>query len=120
MYLPPAPEQDNAKGKPERGLVDEIKTIYDDPDVENYPSNPFFSPAGWQYKLRSDEALVLFTELPPECKYYSYINYILFTEKKEGKDYSSETKGFSKSEMKRLATTTRFSVPSDPPSVMQG
>jgi len=94
MYLPSAPEQDNAKGKPERGLVDEIKTIYDDPDVENYPSNPFFSPAGWQYKLRSDEALVLFTELPPECKYYSYINYILFTEKKEGKDYSGETKGY--------------------------
>ena len=93
LYLPPAPEQDNAKGNPERGLDDEIQTLYDDPSVENYPANPFFSPAGWQYKLRADEALVLYTELPPECKYYSFINYIMFTEEKEGKNYKNE-KGY--------------------------
>ena len=58
-----------------------------------YPANPFFSPAGWQYKLRADEALVLYTELPPECKYYSFINYIMFTEEKEGKNYKNE-KGY--------------------------
>lgn len=91
--LPAAPEQDNAKGNPERGLADETATIYDDTDIENYPANPFFSPAGWQYKLRSDEALVLITQLPPECKYYSFINYVMFTEEKPDKDYTSE-KGY--------------------------
>jgi len=93
LYLPPAPEQDNAKGNPDKNLPDEVKTEYDDPEVENYPANPFFSPAGWQYKLRADEALVLYTELPPECKYYSFINYIMFTEQKEGKVYKNE-KGY--------------------------
>lgn len=93
LYLPPAPNQDFAKGNAERGWEDEKATIYDDPDVKNYPANPFFSPAGWQYKLRRDEALVLYTELPPECKYFSFINYIMFTEEKEGKDYSGE-KGY--------------------------
>ena len=91
--LPAAPEQDYAKGNPERGWADETAAIYDDPDIENYPANPFFSPAGWQYKLRADEALVLITQLPPECKYYSFINYVMFTEKKPGKDYSRE-KGY--------------------------
>ena len=61
--LPAVPDQDNAKGNPERGWTDETATIYDDPDKENYPANPFFSPAGWQYKLRSDEALVLIAQL---------------------------------------------------------
>ncbi len=93
LYLPPAPNQDFSKGNAERGWEDEKATIYDDPDVKNYPANPFFSPAGWQYKLRRDEALVLYTELPPECKYFSFINYIMFTEEKEGKDYSGE-KGY--------------------------
>lgn len=93
FYLPPSPEQDYAIGNSEIGWDDEQATEYDNPDIENYPANPYFSPAGWQYKLRADEALVLFTELPPECKYYSFINYALFTEEKENKDYSKE-KGF--------------------------
>lgn len=93
FQLPAAPEQDNAKGNPERGWTDEAATIYDNPDIENYPANPFFSPAGWEYKLRSDEALILITQLPPECKYYSFINYVMFTEEKQGKDYSAE-KGY--------------------------
>ena len=93
FYLPPSPEQDYAMGNSELGWDDEQATEYDNPDIENYPANPYFSPAGWQYKLRADEALVLFTELPPECKYYSFINYALFTEEKENKDYSKE-KGF--------------------------
>lgn len=93
FYLPPAPDQDYAVGNPEHGWEDEQATKYDDPEVENAPANPYFSPAGWQYKLRADEALVLFTELPPECKYYSFINYIMFTEEKENKDYSKE-KGY--------------------------
>lgn len=93
FYLPPSPEQDYAIGNSELGWDDEQATEYDNPNIENYPANPYFSPAGWQYKLRADEALVLFTELPPECKYYSFINYALFTEEKENKDYSKE-KGF--------------------------
>lgn len=93
FYLPAAPEQDYAVGDSEKGWEDEQATQYDSPDIENNPANPYFSPAGWQYKLRADEALVLFTELPPECKYYSFINYIMFTEEKENKDYSSE-KGY--------------------------
>lgn len=90
FFLPPAPEQDYAIGNPQRGWADEAPTAIDDPEIENYPANPFFSPAGWQYKLRQDEALVLFTGLPPQCKYYSFINYILFTQEKELKDYTGE------------------------------
>ena len=89
FFLPPAPEQDYAIGNPERGWADEAPTAIDDPEIENYPANPFFSPAGWQYKLRQDEALVLFTGLPPQCKYYSFINYILFSQEIELKDYTS-------------------------------
>lgn len=33
---------------------------------------------------------MLFTGLPPQCKYYSFINYILFTQEKENKDYTGE------------------------------
>lgn len=93
LYLPPAPEQDPSLGNPDKGLPGDVPTIYDNPNVENYPANPFFSPAGWQYKLRADEALVIFTKTPPECKYYSFINYIMFTQVKEGKDYTAQ-KGF--------------------------
>ena len=57
FFLPPAPEQDYAIGNPQRGWADEAPTAIDDPEIENYPANPFFSPAGWQYKLRQDEAL---------------------------------------------------------------
>ena len=57
--------------------------------------NPTFPPDNWQYKLRQDEALVLVTPLPPESVYYSFINYIMFTEQKEGKDYTNESGFFS-------------------------
>lgn len=91
--LPAAPEQDNAKGNPDYNWPDDPATLYDDPDVENAPANPYFAPGGWQYKLGQDEAIVLITQLPPECKYYSFINYVMFTAQKEGKDYTNE-KGF--------------------------
>lgn len=93
FYLPPAPNQDNAKGIPQRGWVDEEASLYYEADAEHYPANPFFSPAGFQFKLRADESLVFITKLPPECKYYSFINYIMFTQEKAGKDYSLE-KGY--------------------------
>lgn len=69
-------------------------TVFNMPDAPNQEvANPAFPPGGWEYKLCQDEAIVLITNLPPECKYYSYINYIMFTEEKEGKDYSG-TKGY--------------------------
>ncbi len=85
--LPAAPEQDTSLGSEERGWPDEIATEYDDPSVENAPANPYFAPGGWEYKLRQDEAIVLITPLPGECKYFSFINYIMFTEDKPGKNY---------------------------------
>lgn len=93
--LPAAPEQDNAKGNPDYNWPDETATLYDDPNVENAPANPYFAPGGWQYKLGQDEAIVLITQLPPECKYYSFINYVMFTQQKEGKDYTNEKAFFS-------------------------
>ena len=69
-------------------------TVFSLPDApEQTVPNPQFPPDGWQYKLCQDEAIVLITSLPPECKYYSFANYIMFTEQKEGKDYTNE-KGF--------------------------
>ncbi len=93
--LPAAPEQDNAKGNPDYNWPDETATLYDDPAVENAPANPYFAPGGWQYKLCQDEAIVLITELPPKCKYYSFINYVMFTQQKAGKDYTNEKAFFS-------------------------
>lgn len=93
--LPAAPEQDNAKGNPDYNWPDETATLYDDPNVENAPANPYFAPGGWQYKLGQDEAIVLITQLSPECKYYSFINYVMFTQQKEGKDYTNEKAFFS-------------------------
>jgi len=55
--------------------------------------NPTFEPAGWSYKLREDEAIVMIGTLPPECKYFAYGNYILLTEEKANKDYSN-SKGY--------------------------
>ena len=85
--LPAAPEQDTSLGSEKLGWPDEIATVYDDPAVENAPANPYFAPGGWEYKLRQDEVIVLITPLPGECKYYSFINYIMFSENKPGKDY---------------------------------
>ncbi len=91
--MPAAPDQETSKGNEERGWPDEQAAAYDDPAVENMPANPYFAPGGWEYKLRQDEAIILITSLPPRCKYYSFINYIMFTQQKPDKDYTRE-KGF--------------------------
>lgn len=68
--------------------------VFDLPDAPGQTApNPPFPPKHWQFKLRQDEAVVLIAELPPECVYYSFINYIMFTVLQPGKDYSAE-KGF--------------------------
>ncbi len=95
LNLPPAPEQDAAPGNPERNWDGEMPTAYDDPEVENYPENPYFAPAGMHFKLRQDEAVVVITRLPDPCKYWSFIVYDMFSAVMEGKDYST-TQGFFK------------------------
>lgn len=71
-------------------------TIFNMPDAPGQTvPNPYFSPEGWTYKLRADEAIVLVTPLPPECKYYSFINYLMFTGQKAGKDYSAVKGSFT-------------------------
>ena len=82
--LPAAPDQNTSLGSEARGWPDEMASAYDDPAVVNDPANPYFAPGGWEYKLRQDEAIVLITPLPQECKYYSFINYIMFTEDNHG------------------------------------
>ena len=93
LNLPPAPEQDASPGVPVRGWNPEMPTAYDDPDVENAPANPYFSPAGIHFKLRQDEAVVIITRLPDPCRYWSFIAYDMFVAQQEGKDYSNQ-KGF--------------------------
>ena len=95
LNLPPAPEQDAAPGNPERNWDGEMPTAYDDPEVENYPENPYFAPAGMHFKLRQDEAVVVITKLPDPCKYWSFIVYDMFSAVMEGKDYST-TRSFFK------------------------
>lgn len=90
LNLPPAPDQNAAPGNPERGWEGELESAYDDPDVENAPENPFFSPAGMAFKMRQDEAVVIITALPETCKYWSFIAYDMFAKQLEGKDYSNE------------------------------
>ena len=90
LNLPPAPDQDAAPGNAERGWDPEIESAYDDPDIENYPQNPYFSPAGMAFKMRQDEAVIIVTKLPEKCKYWSFIAYDMFARQLEGKDYSNE------------------------------
>ena len=90
LNLPPAPNQNAAPGNPERGWEGELESAYDDPDVENAPENPYFSPAGMAFKMRQDEAVVIVTTLPEACKYWSFIAYDMFARQMEGKDYSNE------------------------------
>lgn len=90
LNLPPAPNQNAAPGNPERGWDPELPCAYDDPEVENAPANPYFSPAGIHFKLRQDEAVVVVTKLPGLCKYWSFIAYAMFVAQQEGKDYSHE------------------------------
>ena len=90
LNLPPAPEQDVSPGDPERGWDPELPCAYDDPEIENAPANPYFSPAGIHFKLRQDEAVVVVTKLPDPCKYWSFIAYDMFVAQQEGKDYTNE------------------------------
>ena len=90
LNLPPAPNQNAAPGDPDRGWEGETESAYDDPDVENAPENPFFSPAGMAFKMRQDEAVVIITRLPEACKYWSFIAYDMFVRQMEGKDYTNE------------------------------
>ncbi len=90
LNLPPAPNQNAAPGNPERDWEGEIKSAFDDPDVENAPENPYFSPAGMAFKMRQDEAVVIVTRLPDVCKYWSFIAYNMFDRQMEGKDYTNE------------------------------
>ncbi len=91
--LPPAPEQEPAKGinKGEYNWPDEEPSEFYDPSAENKPANPYFSPVGWTYKLRQDEAVVIMGELPPECKYYSFINYVFASPLKSDKTYTERS-----------------------------
>ena len=91
--MPAAPDQDTSLGSEKLGWPDEIAAIYDDPEVPNTPANPYFAPGGWEYKLRQDEVIVLITPLPGACKYYSFINYLMFTAQKPDKVYEGR-KGF--------------------------
>ena len=90
LNMPPAPDQDAAPGDQERGWDPEMDSAYDDPDVDNYPQNPYFSPAGMAFKMRQDEAVIIITSLPEKCKYWSFIAYDMFAKQLEGKDYSNE------------------------------
>lgn len=91
--LPPAPEQEPAKGvqKGEYQWPDEKASVFYDDTKENMPPNPYFSPIGWTYKLRPDEAVILMGELPPECKYYSFINYVFAAPLKADKEYTARS-----------------------------
>ncbi len=95
LDLPCAPNQEPATGVPQLNWPDEEPSEYYDETADNASANPYFMPVGWQFKLRQDEAIVMIGELPPECKYFSFVNYILFTEEKEGKDYSNQVGTFS-------------------------
>lgn len=91
--LPPAPEQEPAKGinKGEYNWPDEKPSEFYEATKENKPANPYFSPVGWTYKLRQDEAVIIMGELPPECKYYSFINYVFAAPLKENKEYTERS-----------------------------
>lgn len=92
-FLPPAPGQDPAPAVEERGWPAEEPPAGYDPTVDNCPANPYFSPVGWSYKLRADEAVVMAGPMPPACVYFSLINYILLAADKPGRDYSG-AKGY--------------------------
>ena len=93
-FLSPAPNQDPAPAVEERGWPAEEPSAYYEAGAEgNYPANPYFSPVGWSYKLRADEAVVIAGAMPPECVYFSLINYVLLAAVQPGKNYEG-AKGF--------------------------
>lgn len=91
--LPPAPAQDPAPATTmgKFSWPAEAPSKYYDAAGENAPANPYFSPVGWTYKLRQDEAVVIMGELPPECMYFSFINYIFASPVKSGKEYTERS-----------------------------
>ncbi len=91
--IPPAPNQDAAPATEMGNFswpAEEPSALYD-ASAENAPANPYFSPVGWTYKLRQDEAVVLVGTLPPECKYFSLINYVFSSAVKPGKTYGERS-----------------------------
>ena len=91
--IPPAPNQDAASATEMGNFswpAEEPSALYD-ASAENAPANPYFSPVGWTYKLRQDEAVVLVGTLPPECKYFSLINYVFSSAVKPGKTYGERS-----------------------------
>ena len=91
--IPPSPNQDSAPAT-EMGNFSwpaEVPSALYDASAENAPANPYFSPVGWTYKLRQDEAVVLIGTLPPECKYFSLINYVFSSAVKPGKTYGERS-----------------------------
>lgn len=91
-FLPPAPGQAPAKGVPGRGWPDEEEGVTP-ADEAVWPANPYFSPAGWTWKLRPDEAIVVLGTTPPPCVYFSLIGYVLLGATDPEHDYAS-SKGF--------------------------
>ena len=91
--IPPAPNQNPAPATEMGNFswpAEEPSALYD-ASAENVPANPYFSPVGWTYKLRQDEAVVLVGTLPPECKYFSLINYVFSSAVKPGKTYGERS-----------------------------
>lgn len=91
--LPPAPNQHPAPATEMGNFswpAEEPSSLYD-PEGENEPANPYFSPVGWTYKLRQDEAVVLIGKLPPECKYFSFINYVFASPVDASKAYKERS-----------------------------
>lgn len=58
VFLPPAPGQEAAKAPAGSGLPDEEPGTAAE-DGATYPANPYFSPVGWSWKLRADEAILI-------------------------------------------------------------
>ena len=91
--LPPAPNQHPAPAAQMGNFswpAEEPSPLYD-PQGDNEPANPYFSPVGWTYKLRQDEAVVLIGKLPPACKYFSFINYVFASSVDDSKEYKERS-----------------------------
>lgn len=82
--LPPAPNQDPAKGqRPPVG--------YNPNDPNNYPANVTYGVPGITYKLRPDEAIVLIGKTPPPAYYFGFRSYIGLAENMPNKEYDEDT-----------------------------
>jgi hypothetical protein len=79
LFLPPAPGQEAAKAPEGSGLPDEEPGVAA-ADGSVLPANPYFSPVGWSWKLRGDEAVLVLGYTPPACIYHSLVSYVLLSE----------------------------------------